>query len=154
MAVRTIVTMVARARRLSAAEYALAVEALIAMGFMRLLFLTCSFPWAIRRLGLRPSPATVSVARADPAPAAAIAAVQRSILHACRVAPFRAVCLQQAFAALLMLRRRGLSVEVRFGIAHSAGDSFTAHAWAMCGGVAVTGGGAARQATPVAVFTR
>ena len=56
--------------------------------------------------------------------------------RAARHVPFRAVCLQQAFAALLMLRRRHLP-----------------HAWSYCGQVGVTGVAAAEGFVAVAAFT-
>jgi hypothetical protein len=79
--------------------------------------------------------------------------VARAIARAARLVPFRAVCLQQAFAALLMLRRRGLAATVHLGLArnHESGD-LKAHAWSRCGDLPVTGVAASRGFVPVAAF--
>jgi hypothetical protein len=67
--------------------------------------------------------------------------------------PFRAVCLQQSFAALLMLRRRGLAATVHLGVAREqSGEALTAHAWSHCGDVPVTGVAVAHTFAPVVVF--
>lgn len=55
--------------------------------------------------------------------------------------PFRAVCLQQAVAAKLMLRRRGVNSLLSFGVTLKAKDSpgISAHAWLDAEGVKVVG---------------
>jgi hypothetical protein len=61
--------------------------------------------------------------------------------------------LQQAFAALLMLRRRGLAARVHLGVAHRPGlGPLEAHAWSYCGSVAVTGVDRAADFIPIAAF--
>jgi hypothetical protein len=79
------------------------------------------------------------------------ALVRRAIARAARRVPFQAVCLQQAFTALLMLRRRHLAATVHFGLLRD-GAELKAHAWSRCGEVPVTGVAAARGFAPVAVF--
>ncbi len=64
--------------------------------------------------------------------------IGRAIERAARHVPFRAVCLQQAFAALLMLRRRGLPATVQLGLIRE-GNELKAHAWSLSGDVPVTG---------------
>ena len=67
--------------------------------------------------------------------------------------PFRAACLQQAFAALLMLRRRDLAATVHLGLARDAsGTGLEAHAWSRNGEVPVTGAAVARRFASVATF--
>jgi Transglutaminase-like superfamily len=79
--------------------------------------------------------------------------VSRAIARAARHVPFRAVCLQQAFAALLMLRRRGLAATVHLGLAREDGSAdLKAHAWSRCGELPVTGVPQARGFVPVAAF--
>jgi hypothetical protein len=77
--------------------------------------------------------------------------IGRAIARAARNVPFRAVCLQQAFAALLMLRRRGLPATVQLGLLRE-GDELKAHAWSLCGEVPVTGVVQAKGFTPIAAF--
>lgn len=86
---------------------------------------------------------------ADPA----AAAVGRAIARAARNVPFRAVCLQQAFAALLMLRRRGLGATIHLGVARADTGGLRAHAWSRCGDIPVTGFAAAPAFVSVAAFT-
>lgn len=78
--------------------------------------------------------------------------IARAIARTSRHVPFRAVCLQQAFAALLMLRRRGLAATVHLGVLRE-GVELNAHAWTECGDVPVTGVSVAQGFTPVAVFS-
>jgi hypothetical protein len=77
--------------------------------------------------------------------------IGRAIGRAARHVPFRAVCLQQAFAALLMLRRRGLVATVQLGLMRE-GDELKAHAWSHCGEVPVTGVARADGFAPIAAF--
>ncbi len=79
--------------------------------------------------------------------------VGRAIGRAARHVPFRAVCLQQAFAAFLMLRRRGLAATVHLGLMREDGSAdLQAHAWSLSGTTPVTGVAAARGFTPIAAF--
>lgn len=79
--------------------------------------------------------------------------VGRAIARAARHVPFRAVCLQQAFAALLMLRRRGLTATVHLGLAREGARDLKAHAWSRSGEVPVTGDAHAGDFVPVAAFS-
>jgi hypothetical protein len=101
---------------------------------------------ALRLFGIKQGAAAAG--RIDQREAEVIA---RAIARSSRHVPFRAVCLQQAFAALLMLRRRGLAATVHFGVLRE-GEELKAHAWSRCGEIAVTGAAAAGGFTPVAVF--
>jgi Transglutaminase-like superfamily len=77
--------------------------------------------------------------------------IGRAIERAARHVPFRAVCLQQAFAALLMLRRRGLPATVQLGLIRE-GNELKAHAWSLSGDVPVTGVARAVGYAAVAAF--
>jgi len=79
--------------------------------------------------------------------------VARAIGRAVRHVPFRVACLQQAFTALLMLRRRRLSATVQLGVARDAQGMLQAHAWSRCGALPVTGADAAAGFAAVAVFS-
>jgi hypothetical protein len=77
-----------------------------------------------------------------------------AIGRAARHVPFRAVCLQQAFAAFLMLRRRGLAATVHLGLMPQDGPAgLQSHAWSLSGTTPVTGVVAARGFTPIAAFS-
>lgn len=53
--------------------------------------------------------------------------------------PFRSVCLQQAMAAQIMLRRRRIPSVMHFGAAKGDQKPIDAHAWLDAAGVKVTG---------------
>jgi Transglutaminase-like superfamily len=133
---------------LPAAEQGRTVEAASLLLVVRLVLGLMPFRWAL--MLLRVSSGHAGAGRIS---AAEARDVSRAIARAARYAPFRAVCLQQAFAALLMLRRRGLAATVHLGVAREAsGSDLRAHAWSRCGDVPVTGEAAARDFTPVAAF--
>jgi hypothetical protein len=149
---------VGRGLRLPLTEQRLALEAFGALATARVLLAVLPFPRAIARLGLRLAAASSPCSRGQghgegTADSRQIAAVALAIRRASTVAPFRAVCLQQACAAALMLRRRGLSTEVHLGVAPHSGAPLSAHAWSICHGVIVTGARAIPEHTPIAVFT-
>lgn len=123
------------------------VEAAVWLLCARLALGLLPFRWALAVFRLAPGHATEGRVADDEA-----TAVGRAVMRAARHVPFRAVCIQQSFAALAMLRRRGLSATVRLGLARGD-DGLAAHAWSLCGDVAVTGGAAADGYTPVATFT-
>jgi len=72
-----------------------------------------------------------------------------------RFTPFRAVCIQQAIAARLMLRRRGIPSIMYFGVCRKTEDGeskLAAHAWLQSGTVEVTGFDLAGEYTEIARF--
>jgi hypothetical protein len=66
--------------------------------------------------------------------------------------PFDAVCLPQAMAARVMLKRRGVKSVMHFGAAKGADKPLNAHAWLDAAGVEVTGYPAARNFAEIACF--
>lgn len=146
--INALIGLARRTFRLRPEERRLALEALTALASARLTLALLPFPTAMRRLGLRAGRMEAETA----ADAAVREAVAAAIRRAARVAPFRAVCLQRAVAAALLLRRRAQPVEVHFGLARDS-DGLAAHAWAMCGGLAVTGEERRGAFTPIAMFT-
>ena len=140
---------VVRFLSLSAAERNRTLEAVLYLLVVRLVFGVLPFARALRLL---------AISRADPGNGLVAAeeagAVGRAVGRAARHVPFRAACLQQAFAALLMLRRRDLAATVYLGLARdSAGSGLEAHAWSRNGQVPVTGVAVARRFAPVAAFS-
>ena len=138
----------ARFLSLTVAERNLALEAALYLLVVRLVFGVLPFAGALRLL---------AISRAEEGSgrfaAAEAGAVGRAIARAARHVPFRAACLQQAFAALLMLRRRDLAATVCLGLARDAsGSGLEAHAWSRNGEVPVTGVAAARRFATVATF--
>lgn len=75
-----------------------------------------------------------------------------AVTRAARNIPFKAVCLPQAMAARVMLKRRGLASVVHFGATRSDGKAFEAHAWLDAAGVEVTGYPVAKEFLEIACF--
>ena len=138
----------ARFLSLSAAERHLALEAALYLLVVRLVFGVLPFARALRFLAISRAEGGGGRLAAEEA-----GAVGRAIARAARHVPFRAACLQQAFAAFLMLRRRDLAATVYLGLARdAAGRGLEAHAWSRNGEVPVTGVAAARRFATVATF--
>lgn len=131
---------------LSATERRCTCESAVFLLVVRIALALLPLPRALRLFGI--AQGAVSRGEIDPAEAALVG---RAVARAARHVPFRAVCLQQAFAALLMLRRRNLAATVHFGLLRE-GSELRAHAWSRCGEVPVTGVAAARGFTPIAAF--
>lgn len=141
-----------RFARLDARERRTALEAAAVLALVRLLVAVLPFARVMRLLGLRLAEGGAGAGTADgAADGAAARAVSDAVARASRNLPLRAVCLHQAAAAAVMLRRRGLPAEVRFGVARRAG-TVEAHAWSLSGGVPVTGAAESRDFAPIAVF--
>lgn len=142
------IAQLARFLALPAAERGRTLEATFDLLVVRLSFALLPLPRALRLFGIVRGEA--GSGRDAPAEAQAVG---RAVARAARHVPFRAACLQQAFAALLMLRRRGLRATVHLGLARGDGcGDLTAHAWSHCGEEPVTGIAQARRFVPVAAF--
>jgi hypothetical protein len=131
---------------LPAAERRRTCEAALLLLVVRMALALLPLPRALRLFGI--AHRATAGGRIDPDQAALVG---RAVTRAARHVPFRAVCLQQAFAALLMLRRRGLAATVHVGLLRD-GSELKAHAWSRSGEVPVTGVAAARGFTPIAAF--
>lgn len=145
--------LVARGLRLPPLERRLVLEAVASLAAARVILVALPFASAIARLGLQAQRSKEQPASPAANPDPMIAAIGLGIERARRIVPFRAVCLQQACAAALMLRRRGLPVEVHFGVTADGDTPLSAHAWSICRGDIVTGAAGADEFTPIAVFT-
>ena len=64
--------------------------------------------------------------------------IARTIAAAARRLPTRALCYEQALAARMMLKRRGLASRLHFGTGKKDGD-LTAHVWLTSGDHIVVG---------------
>ena len=136
-----------RFRRLETHERRLTIEAVAFLALARLCFGLLPFPAALRLFGLSVGAADSGAENVDGAKR-----IGRAVERAARHMPFRAVCLQQAMAAALMLRRRGLAATVYLGTARDASGGLCAHAWSLCGDAPVTGVRQAAGYVPVATF--
>ena len=68
-----------------------------------------------------------------------------------RIVPSGKNCLVRAIAGREMLARRGLSSQIRLGVAKSSPGRLDGHAWLECGDVIVTGEGEHRSYTAMPV---
>jgi Transglutaminase-like superfamily len=128
---------------LSERERWLAIEAVAFLLWARVIFALLPVPIAFRLIGQK--------SRACPV-AGTAEEVRMAVTRAAHYAPFKAVCLQRAFAAFLMLRRRGLPATVHFGVRRQGDTSLVAHAWSMSAGTSVTGTSMAEEFVPIAIF--
>ena len=96
---------------------ALVLEAMAMLGLARAWLILSPFRNVARTLG-SPTPTDAPQLQLESGPRLAAARdIRWAIALAASRVPFRAVCLQQAVAAKLMLRRRGIPATVRFGLA-------------------------------------
>lgn len=135
---------------LPARDMALGLEALLCLAIARILLLL-SFARAMRLLGLKAG-ASDFAGHAEAGDDAALREIGIAIRRASRAAPFRAVCLQQAVAASLMLRRRRRAPEIHFGVIREEDGAMSAHAWTCCAGQVVTGMEGMAGQIPIATF--
>lgn len=134
-------------RRLTAAEIALALEALAALILANLALRLVPFRRIAGWLGqCAGTDHDAGLARA--ASTAQVRAVRLAIFRARRRTPWEAACLAQAMAGRMMLGRRGIPSTIHFGVSNAAG--FTAHAWLTAAGEAVTGTENAGNFQPIA----
>jgi hypothetical protein len=122
----------------------------------RLALVLAPFPIIARRLGAFVPPSDPRVAQVaapttpDEAELARLVswAVTRGAAHV----PFKAVCLPQAMAARIMLKRRGVASAMHFGAAKGEEKPIDAHAWLDAAGVKVTGYPVGAQFAEIACF--
>jgi len=123
---------------------ALMIEAGVCLLLARLWLMIVPFRKVARHLG------TLTGATGQLAPAARpdrsadalrAHAIGQAVGRVARNVPFRAVCLQQAVAGKMMLRRRRIDAALHFGVAlaQAPGETMEAHAWLDAGSTRVTG---------------
>jgi hypothetical protein len=134
----------------------LVIEAAVWLLLARLALLAVPFPKLARRLGAFVPPTDERVIFAGRDGSAQDARLAQEIgwatVRAARHVPFRAVCLPQAMAARIMLRRRGVASVLHFGAAKGKDKPIDAHAWLDAAGVEVTGYPVAAQFAEIACF--
>jgi hypothetical protein len=135
---------------------ALLAEAVACLLAARLALIVMPFPRLARRLGTFVPPADPRAMPAKMATADEQAPLAQEIgwavTRAARYVPFRAVCLPQAMAARVMLRRRGVPSVMHFGAAKGTAKPLDAHAWLDAAGVEVTGYPVAENFAEIACF--
>jgi hypothetical protein len=113
-------------------EWALALEATIALGVAAL------------RIAVLPFHRVVSTAgRGDALPAVEreeqVARVRWAVVACARRLPWRTKCFEQGLAAQSMLRRRGIPSSLHYGLAKREDRQLIAHVWLKSGSLDVVG---------------
>jgi hypothetical protein len=153
---RSIRRLLLRAKQVDNRQRALLVEAVACLLAARLGLIFIPFPRLARRIGnfVPPTDARVVTSQAAPAPDQARLAkdIGWAVTRAARYVPFKAVCLPQAMAARVMLKRRGVKSVMHFGAAKGTDKPLNAHAWLDAAGIEVTGYPVAQNFAEIACF--
>jgi hypothetical protein len=120
------------------------IEAALALGLASLLVRTVGFSWIARRLGRH--------MEKGPSAAKPESVSEAARVGAARVLPWKPVCLPQAIAATLLLKRRGIVSTLYLGVDPTR--ALDAHAWVRVGEVTVTGGPVDQRFAVVSTFAR
>jgi Transglutaminase-like superfamily len=135
---------------------ALLPEAVLCLWAARLALIVVPFPRLAPRLGSFVPPTDVRASAASTAATPDHTTIAEevgwAVTRAARYVPFRAVCLPQAMAAQVMLKRRGVKSVMHFGAAKGADKPLDAHAWLDAAGVEVTGYPVAEGFAEIACF--
>jgi Transglutaminase-like superfamily len=144
-----------RFAQVGARRRALLIEAAVLLLAARVTLRVIPFPRLAARLGefVPPTdPRTLKVGARDDADALLAAEVSWAVTRAARHLPFEVVCLPQAMAARIMLKRRGVASVMHFGAAKGAEKPLDTHAWLDAAGVEVTGYPVAKNFAEIACF--
>jgi Transglutaminase-like superfamily len=94
----------------------------------------------VRKILLPVAPQTESVS-----PDTDVEKISWAVETVARIVPTAKNCLVRAIAGREMLVRRGITSQIRLGVAKNSPDILSAHAWLECGGMIVTGEGKHRS---------
>jgi hypothetical protein len=133
-------------KKLTWKEYMLFAEAWILLAVARLVLVTVSFKKIAAKLKDRESKEY-----RIPAPAE-LKMITDAIIRAGSRSPWRTKCFEKALAGKMMLRRRGISSTIFFGVRKDGQQKMHAHAWMKSTGFVVTGGTGIDQYTLLSKF--
>ena len=132
-----------RFSRLSRKDRILTYEAAATLWFARLWLVLMPFRKVAERLGTSypaatPNSVLAPTSREQDATAEQIG---EAVRRASKNVPYKAVCIQQAVAAKIMLARRGIPSVMHFGVGRTEDEDekMRAHAWLATANVEVTG---------------
>jgi len=125
-------------KKITYTEYQLFAEAWMCLAVARLLLIFLPFKKLAPLLGKTVTSETSTVIPSDNT--IALQQISIAISRGCRYAFWRTKCFEQALAAKLMLKKRGISSLLYFGV-YKNDDSLklNAHAWVICKGMIITG---------------
>ena len=137
--------------RLPLRDHCLFVEAAILTGIARVVILVLPFRWIAPWIGTQVSGDSAE-ADGDDSQKELLRRVRWAVEAASRRVPWQSLCLVQAMTARSMLRRRGRSGIVYFGLAKDDEKDLLAHAWLRSGGLIISGNCELRKYTTVSAF--
>jgi hypothetical protein len=153
---RLIRRLVLRFRQIDHHSRILLVEAVACLLGARLALIFIPFPRLARHLGTFVPPTDPRAAQAQtvvtPDQIHLAKEIGWAVTRSARYLPFKAVCLPQAMAARIMLKRRGVQSVMHFGAAKGTEKPLDAHAWLDAAGVEVTGYPVAQNFAEIACF--
>ncbi len=153
---RLIRRLLLRFRQIDNRRRVLLPEAVAYLLAARLALIFIPFPVLARRLGSFVPPSDPRARHVRNAPSQNHTQIAEEIgwavTRAARYVPFKAVCLPQAMAAQVMLKRRGVKSVMHFGAAKGTDKPLDAHAWLDAAGVEVTGYPVAEGFAEIACF--
>ena len=127
-------------------EYLLFVESWFLLSLSRLMILFFHFKFIASKIG-DPQTETSSEIDVD----SIVADIQIAVARGVKYSFFNSKCYDQALATTFMLKRRGISSTIYFGL-NKDGSQLSAHAWVRCGQLIVSGSRGYEKFTPVAWF--
>lgn len=134
----------------------LVVEAVVWLWLSRLALIFIPFPRLARTMGTFVSPADARALQAKSKRshdhARLAEGIGWAVTRSARYVPFNAVCLPQAMAARVMLKRRGVPSVLHFGAGRGKDKPLDAHAWLDAAGVEVTGFPVAKNFAEIGCF--
>ncbi len=125
-------------RRLSGKEFLLLFEAWVLLAAARLILIFAPFKKIAPLLGhLNKDEPSLSTTENK----FTLTHLSLAIARACRYSFWRTQCFEQALAAKIMLRRRGIHSTIYFGVKHvdNGNKTIAAHAWIESEGITLTG---------------
>ena len=153
---RSIRRLLRRFNQIGNRRRALLVEAVAWLLLARLALIFIPFPRMARHLGTFVAPADARALQARSRRSQDHAHLAEDIgwavTRSARYVPFKAVCLPQAMAARIMLKRRGVASVLHFGAGRGQDKPLDAHAWLDAAGVEVTGYPVAKGFAEIACF--
>jgi hypothetical protein len=145
-----------RFSRLSRRDRILTYEAAVTLWFARLWLAIVPFRKVAERLGTSypaaaPKNMLVPTTEKDDMVARQVG---EAVIRASKNVPYKAVCIQQAVAAKIMLGRRGIPSVMHFGVGRTddEDEKMRAHAWLATANVEVTGYPLDEGLTEIAYF--
>jgi hypothetical protein len=133
---------------LSWLERVLFIEAFFRLGLARFAVLVIPYKKLSRRFGVP----MLETLPNEPADRELLQKISWAVQSASKYTPWDSNCLAQAIAAMRMLKSRGMTSTIYFGMAKEGEDDMEVHAWLRSGDTYVVGAGNSKDFTVVATY--